>query len=405
MLFSHIRKSLVCLGYWIHVNRYLSISDNKIVRSLTSEDVASDKAEVEAPKPVPRNKTSGNISSMTEAPQRPRDSPPSVQARTEARPVPAPRREIQSMVINEGVQSKPSRGPPPLPPTRPQSWMPSTQKVSDDQTYAVVNKLTDSCNSASQNIIDAPLPLDRDSMAERDPFDTSSVPSQFLNQASQTKSRPPVSRPPPPVPIRHMLNNQDLATSASSDIQNDQTQWDDFHSNSENSQSIPSFSSPEVQSLDDSSDKNSSSMGPPSESPPPVPLEFSEGHSPDPSPTPPSDSPPSEPPPPLPSEGPPLEPPPPLPSEGPPSEAPPPPPVDKEDQFAEFKANFDSFQNSATPLDHLPPDPPNHSPQEPRSRGPVPSRVLPPVPTRGPATGNPPVPKRPMNHPPVPPRS
>ncbi|XP_061177920.1 synaptojanin-1-like [Saccostrea echinata] len=386
-------------------------TDNKMVRSQTSESVTANKPTLEAPKPVPRHRSTENISSMTEAPQRPqrpRDSPPSVQPRSDTRPVPAPRREVQSMAIHGGDQLKPTRGPPPIPPTRPQSWMPSTGTVPDDQTYAVVNKTSKSIpDSSSQNILDVPLSPGSSDTAQKDPFDTSSVPSQFLNQAPQTAGKPPprVSRPPPPVPTRQVFNDQDITASASADLQSDQAQLNDIQSNSENqadSPQIPSFSPPELPSFENTHEQFTSSMGslpdpitggPPSESPPPLPF----------------DGPPSEPPPPLPTKGPPLEPPPSLPSNGPPSEPPPPPPIDEDDQFAEFKANFNHFQNSSPPPESLPSDPPLTAPppipKGPSSNGQAPRRDLPPVPTRGPATGHPPIPKRPMNLPPVPPRS
>lgn len=308
------------------------------------------------------------------------------------------------MAINPGDQPKPARGPPPVPPTRPQSCMPSPGTVPEDQMYAVVNKAPKSNpDSSSQNILDVPLSPGSSDIAKKDPFDTSSVPSQFLNQAPQTAGKPPprVSRPPPPVPIRQVFNDEDNTPSASTDLQSDPTQ---LHNNSENradSPQIPSFSPPELppenthEQFTSSMDPPSDSFigGPPSESPPPLP----------------SDGPPSEPPPPLPTNGPPSGPPPSLTSNGPPSEPPPPPPTDEDDQFAEFRANFNHFQNSTPPPENLPSDPPLTAPppipKGPPSNGQAPTRVLPPVPTRGPAAGHPPVPKRPMNFPPVPPRS
>lgn len=384
----------------------IRISDNKMPRS-QKEASETKKPEVDAPKPVPRNKNSG--SSPTE---HPRDSPPSVQPRADLRPVPAPRREVQSMAINEVGQPKPSRGPPPVPPTRPQSWVPTSQNVPEDQAYAVVNKQTKSIpKSASQNLIDAPLSSEAGQVEKNDPFDTSSVPSQFLNQGPNSLVTPPqrVNRPPPPVPTRQVLSNQDLTSSASSHSNPDKWGSSQSHSgNGSNSPPSPSFSPPEVPSFD-SKPGQYSHQGPPSESPPTVPSSVgspTESPPPPPSESPPplpSNGPPLEAPPPFPSDGPPLEPPPPLPSNGPPSEPPPPLPADDdEDQFAEFKANFNSFQNSTNEI------PKNASPpvtQRLPNNGAVPNRPMPPVPSRGPATGMPPVPRRPANLPPVPPRS
>nr|XP_022328766.1 synaptojanin-1-like isoform X2 [Crassostrea virginica] len=366
-------------------------ADNKMTKSLTTESV-EDKPGPEAPKPVPRNKTPGTSPSQTAPPQRPQRLTPNTQPPADARPVPAPRREVQSMVISEGQQVKPSRGPPPVPPTRPQSWMPNTSNP--DQTYAVINKQGNSAaDSSNQNLLDSPLSTgDGGGLAEHDPFDTSNIPSHFLKQApkSTTMAPPPrVSRPPPPVPNRQVFNNQDLPPSASINKETDSGPWGNLQSSSENSSY--SSSSPTV----------SPTPGPPSEPPPAVPAYGgppSESPPPPPSESPPP--PPSESPLPLPSENPPLEPPPPLPFNGPPSEPPPPPPQENdEDQFAEFKANFNSFQNT---------EPPKNTPpfsEDQSNNGPVPNRPVPPVPSRGPATGMPPVPRRPANLPPVPPRS
>lgn len=316
------------------------------------------------------------------------------------------------MAINEVGQPKPSRGPPPVPPTRPQSWVPTSQNVPEDQAYAVVNKQMKSIpKSASQNLIDAPLSSEAGQVEKNDPFDTSSVPSQFLNQGPNSSVTPPqrVNRPPPPVPSRQVFNNQDLTSSASSHSNPDQWGSSQSHSeNGSNSPPSPSFSPPEVPSFD-STPGQYSHQGPPSESPPNVPSSVgppTESPPPPPSESPPplpSDGPPLEAPPPFPSEGPPLEPPPPLPSNGPPSEPPPPPPADDdEDQFAEFKANFNSFQNSTNETAKNASLPVT---QRLPNNGAVPNRPMPPVPSRGPATGMPPVPRRPANLPPVPPRS
>lgn len=308
------------------------------------------------------------------------------------------------MAINEVGQPKPSRGPPPVPPTRPQSWVPTSQSVPEDQAYAVVNKQMKSIpKSASQNLIDAPLSSEAGQVEKNDPFDTSSVPSQFLNQGPNSSVTPPqrVTRPPPPVPSRQVFNNQDLTSSASSHSNPDQWGSSQSHSeNGSNSPRSPSFSPPEVPSFD-STPGQYSHQGPPFESPPNVPSSVG---LPTESPPPlPSDGPPLEAPPPFPSEGPPLEPPPPLPSNGPPSEPPPPPPADDdEDQFAEFKANFNSFQNSTNETAKNASLPVT---QRLPNNGAVPNRPMPPVPSRGPATGMPPVPRRPANLPPVPPRS
>ncbi|KAJ8299183.1 hypothetical protein KUTeg_023243 [Tegillarca granosa] len=353
-------------------------TDTSMPRSKTTEFTPQQNQSIpilEAPKPIPRVQSAGNISkdNVQEQPIRPlrmKDSPTEEMSdnKPQPRPRPAPRRDVQSCVVTNEESSLTT---PPIPQSRPVSTavrgtappLPENRQndeIMDTQFQTnftgnrpavperTINQIQDS--SHMNSLLDEPLSPGHQDPVEDDPFDTSCVPNVFLNKA------------PPPVPQRTVNESVNLNLNS------------EFNLHAKNVQCVQDINSQN----DFNTQQDDATFSPPSPkfSPPSIPFEYA-----------------------------------------PPSQPPPPPP--REDSYMNTLELVSDDTSPPPPSIAPPPLPRPNLTQNPAENNlpPVPARPsqatelnnMPPVPSRPSVTQNPnpypQVPARTNAFPPVPPRS
>jgi len=222
-------------------------------------------------KPVPRARSSGNIVGTTiDQPSRPprkKDIPgsDSMDVSThdlQARPSPAPRRDVQSSVFDQdtsklelgGSQNLAPRSvPPPLPQNR-------TDGGVIGRPLPPIPRRTEDCQpsmSSQNNLLDKPLSPDHVKSTEIDPFDTSSVPAHFMNTQAPNQPVAGSTVMGSGIPVNNYNSKTNVTIGVNFNLESPP------HSPGEMSSQSPNFSPPDM--------PPPQYGGPPQEPPPPPP--------------------------------------------------------------------------------------------------------------------------------------